>query len=74
MLLSQEPTGIYHRYPYLRIYRLACITRRPLEEAKAFSEQNVIELIEVEGADHRFQNPACMDRAIASILAFFGLR
>ena len=46
----------------------------PIAAVRAFAEDNVIEFEAVEGADHRFQNPACMDRAIASILAFFGLR
>ena len=46
----------------------------PIAVVRAFAEDNVIEFEAVEGADHRFQNPACMDRAIASILAFFGLR
>ena len=46
----------------------------PFEEAKAFSEQNVIDLTEVEGADHRFQNPLYMDAAIAQIAAFFGMK
>ncbi len=46
----------------------------PLEVVKAFSEQNVIELVEAEGADHRFQNPLHMDEAIARIAAFFGMR
>ena len=41
---------------------------------RAFAEDNVIELELIEGADHRFQNPAAMDRAIARILAFFALR
>lgn len=41
---------------------------------RAFAEDNVIELELIEGADHRFQNPACMDKAIARILAFFELR
>lgn len=39
-----------------------------------FCEQNVIEYETIEGADHRFQDPKCMDRANARILAFFGLK
>ena len=46
----------------------------PIAAVRAFAEDNVIEFEAVEGADHRFQNPSCMDRAIAGILAFFGLR
>ena len=40
----------------------------------AFADQNLIECIPVEGADHRFLDPAKMDFVIAGILAFFGLR
>ena len=46
----------------------------PISVVRAFAEENVIEFEVVEGADHRFQNPACMDRAVAKILAFFDLR
>ncbi len=46
----------------------------PLSVVRAFAEENVIEFEAVEGADHRFQNPACIDYANARILAFFGLR
>lgn len=46
----------------------------PISTVRAFAEENVIEFEAVEGADHRFQNPACMDRAVAQILAFFDLR
>ena len=46
----------------------------PFDVVKEFSEQNVIELIDVEDADHRFQNPLHMDAAIAQIAAFFGMK
>lgn len=46
----------------------------PFGDAEAFAEQNLIEFVPVEGADHRFQDPARMDLAIARILDFFGLR
>ena len=46
----------------------------PFEAVKAFAEENVIEFEAVEGADHRFQDPRLMDRAIARILAFFGMK
>lgn len=39
-----------------------------------FCERNVIDYETIEGADHRFQDPKCMDRANARILAFFGLK
>ena len=46
----------------------------PYEAVNAFAEENVIELIPVEGADHRFQDPLKMDLATAKIAAFFGMR
>ena len=46
----------------------------PFSESEAFAEQNLIEFVPVEGADHRFQDPAKMDLVIAGFLAFFGLR
>ena len=46
----------------------------PPDAVEAFAEQNLIELIPVEGADHRFLDPAKMDFAIARMLDFFGLR
>ena len=36
-----------------------------------FAENNVIEFIPIEGADHRFQNPNHMESAIKCILEFF---
>ena len=43
----------------------------PFADVKAFSEKNVIELIPMEGADHRFQDPQKMDAAIYASLRFF---
>ena len=43
-------------------------------EVRAFAEQNVIEFVPVENADHRFQDPARMDFAISKALAFYGMR
>lgn len=43
----------------------------PFESVRAFAENNVIELVPIEGADHRFQNPRKMDQAIKCILDFF---
>ena len=43
----------------------------PIEVTRQFSEDNVIELIEVEGADHPFSNPKHMDLAIQKIISFF---
>lgn len=38
---------------------------------RAFSEDQLIDLIPFEGADHRFRNPQTMDLAIKRILEFF---
>ena len=46
----------------------------PFAAVEAFADRNCIEFVPVEGADHRFQDPAKMDFAIARILDFFGLR
>ncbi|SEA10445.1 hypothetical protein SAMN02745687_01769 [Lachnospiraceae bacterium NK3A20] len=43
----------------------------PIEEAEKFSDDNVIELVEVENADHPFSNPDYMDLAIGKIISFF---
>ncbi|WP_443091032.1 alpha/beta hydrolase [Basfia succiniciproducens] len=39
--------------------------------SQTFAENNVIELIAVEGADHPFSNPQLMDLAIGRIVEFF---
>ena len=46
----------------------------PIDAVKAFAEDNVIDFEAIDGADHRFQDPARMNLAIAGILAFFGMR
>ncbi len=43
----------------------------PYQDAVDFTDNNVIELITVEGADHRFRNPKQIDQAHADILKFF---
>jgi alpha/beta superfamily hydrolase len=43
----------------------------PIETTRIFSENNIIELIEVENADHPFSNPQYMDFAIQKIQEFF---
>ena len=45
----------------------------PFAASHAFAENNLIEFIAVEGADHRFRHPGSMETAIKSILEFFGL-
>ena len=39
--------------------------------SKTFAENNVVELIAVEGADHPFSQPKHMDVAIQKIIGFF---
>lgn len=43
----------------------------PVAYSEEFAEANVIELIEVEKADHRFSNPQQLDFAIQKIIDFF---
>ena len=43
----------------------------PIMQSRSFAENNVIELIEVEGADHRFIDPKKMDFAISETMKFF---
>lgn len=43
----------------------------PLSVVQEFSDNNVIELIEVENADHPFSNPDYMDFAIQKMIEFF---
>ena len=44
----------------------------PIEKVQTFAEDNVIEYISVEGANHPFQNPNHMAMAISKIVEFFG--
>ncbi len=41
------------------------------DDVAAFADDNVIEFVPVENADHRFSDPGGMDLAIAAILDFF---
>ncbi|QLD32769.1 alpha/beta hydrolase family protein [Mannheimia varigena] len=43
----------------------------PLSVSQQFADNNVIELIPIEGADHAFSNPKLMDIAIGKIVDFF---
>lgn len=43
----------------------------PFAESSRFAEDNVIEMIPVENADHRFIDPKKMDYAIQMIISFF---
>jgi alpha-beta hydrolase superfamily lysophospholipase len=44
----------------------------PFQDSVAFCDDNVIELVPIEAADHRFHDPKKMDAAIARIIAFYG--
>jgi len=44
----------------------------PYEVSKRFADDNLIEFITVENADHRFQDPKCIELALKSMLAFYG--
>ena len=43
----------------------------PIEDARAFAENNVIEFLPIAGANHPFQNPDHMALAIHKIIEFF---
>lgn len=43
----------------------------PIADSEAFCENNVIDFIPVEGADHPFRNPKLMDTAIHEVVEFF---
>jgi len=45
----------------------------PIQESKDFAENNIIEFVTVENADHRFQDPVLMSLANKHVLEFFGL-
>ena len=44
----------------------------PMAGAAAFSQDKLIELIPVEGADHRFRHPGTMETAMKETVSFFG--
>ena len=44
----------------------------PFDESRKFAEDNIIEFIPAQGADHRFQDPKKMEAAIKDILKFYG--
>lgn len=43
----------------------------PIQDSEEFCENNVIEFVPVEGADHPFRNPKLMDTAIHTVISFF---
>ncbi|MBQ9413474.1 MAG: alpha/beta hydrolase [Oscillospiraceae bacterium] len=46
----------------------------PIDEVRRFADDNLIEFVPVEAADHRFTDPKIMGDANARIIAFLGLR
>lgn len=44
----------------------------PFDEAFAFADNNLIEFVSVEGADHRFRDPKKMEIAMKAMFAFLG--
>lgn len=44
----------------------------PFESSKEFAENNFIDFIAADNADHRFVDPLLMDNAIKDIIVFFG--
>ena len=46
----------------------------PFDSSRAFAENNVIDFIPVEKADHRFQNPAHRSAANKYTLEFFDMQ
>ena len=45
----------------------------PIDDSREFAEDNLIEFIPVENADHRFQNPTHMSLANKYVMEFFGM-
>ena len=43
----------------------------PFEASRSFADDNIIEFVPVEGADHRFQNPKHMETSIKEVTRFF---
>jgi len=44
----------------------------PFDTVQAFADDQLIEFVPIDNADHRFQDPRAMDEAIKAILDFFG--
>lgn len=44
----------------------------PFEMVQKFADDQLLELVPIENADHRFQDPRAMDQAVKTILDFFG--
>ena len=45
----------------------------PFESARQFADDQLVEFLPVEKADHRFRHPGTMETAIKAILEFFDL-
>ena len=46
----------------------------PFDTVQAFADDQLMEFVPIEGADHRFQDPRAMDEAIKAIVEFFNNR
>ena len=46
----------------------------PFEAVRSFAEDNVIDFVPVEGADHIFRDPALMDAALGRVAFFLGMK
>ena len=64
-----EPTDIWA--DDMMILHGTADTTVPIEDSRAFAENNVITFVPVEGADHPFRDPKLMDFAIHTIIEFF---
>jgi hypothetical protein len=45
----------------------------PCETVSAFADEQLMEFIPIQNADHRFRAPGTMEAAIKAILEFFAL-
>ncbi len=45
----------------------------PFEDSRSFADEQLMEFVPVEGADHRFQNPTHMSLANKAVMQWFGL-
>jgi predicted esterase len=43
----------------------------PMDTVRRFADDQLMEFVPIENADHRFQDPRTMDEAIKAILEFF---
>jgi len=76
-LLNDLEAGDVRQYEYfdaadnMLILHGTADTTVDIQDSQQFAEDNVIEFIPVEGADHPFRDPKLMDFAIHTIIEFF---